>query len=236
LATQWPVDEQVSSAPQSLGLWQAGMQLPVLPPTPQTHGPPGPQTIGLGGAASSMTAQSESALQGFCGIAQIPHPDGAPPGLHESVDGQSAFDLQETGPSDEPPASAGQATPSSLTVHACPSHDANALHPYVHRRPAAVHTAPVAGLALGQSAGFPPSLPCALVEPEQPIPISKLSVAPNRIPPMFASNELLRAAAATVVPRRPPRKSRGFVTAHVCRQGGEGMVTPIVSRGGSPFS
>jgi hypothetical protein len=106
LATQWPVDEQVSSTLQSLGLWQAGMQLPVLPPTPQTHGPPGPQTIGLGGAASWMTVQSESVLQGFGGIRQIPQPDGAPPGLHESVDGQSAFELHAVAPSDEPPASA----------------------------------------------------------------------------------------------------------------------------------
>jgi hypothetical protein len=129
LATQWPVGEQVSSAPQSLGIWQAGMQLPVLPPTPQTHGPPGPQTIGLAGAASPMTLQSESVLQGFCGIKQIPHPDGVPPGLHESADGQSAFELHAIAPSDEPPASSGHAIPSSLTVQVRPSHDACTLHP-----------------------------------------------------------------------------------------------------------
>jgi len=59
------------------------MQLPVLPPTGHAHAPPGPQTIGCDGAASPISLQSESVLQGFCGIAQIPHPLSTPPGLHE---------------------------------------------------------------------------------------------------------------------------------------------------------
>jgi hypothetical protein len=59
------------------------MQLPDFPPTGQLQAPPGPQTIGCGGAASPMSAQSESALQGYCGAAQMPQPAGVPPGVHE---------------------------------------------------------------------------------------------------------------------------------------------------------
>jgi hypothetical protein len=54
-----------------------------------------------------MTLQSESLLQGSCGIAQIPQPDVVPPGLHESMDGQSVFELQTIAPSGERPASPG---------------------------------------------------------------------------------------------------------------------------------
>jgi hypothetical protein len=99
------------------------MQLPFLPPTPQVHGPPGPQTIGCEGAASPTTLQSESVAQGFCTAMQMPQPEGAPPGLHDFVDGQSVFELQVL-----LPASAGQESPVSLTVHV-PSHDAKTLHP-----------------------------------------------------------------------------------------------------------
>jgi hypothetical protein len=91
LDTQCPLGAQLSFEPQSLADLQAGMQSPVLPFSPHTHGPPGPQTIGSGGAASWIVAQSESTLQGFCGISQIPQPVVTPPGLHESVDGQSAL-------------------------------------------------------------------------------------------------------------------------------------------------
>jgi hypothetical protein len=59
------------------------MQLPLLPLNGHVHWSPGPQTIGLGGAASSMVAQSESTLHGYCAFTQMPHPADWPPGaLH----------------------------------------------------------------------------------------------------------------------------------------------------------
>jgi hypothetical protein len=75
LATQWPVDEQASSGLQPLVGVHAAIQLPAFPLTAQVQGPPGPQTIGCGGAASPMTAQSESVLHGDWGAAQMPQPE-----------------------------------------------------------------------------------------------------------------------------------------------------------------
>jgi hypothetical protein len=116
-ATQWPVGAQASSAPQSAAEWQAGMQVPVFPPIGQTQGPAGPHTIACGGAASSIVWQSESVLQALGGAAQMPQPKGCPPGLHESVDGQSPFEWHVVAPSPPGPASGGHAIPSSETDH-----------------------------------------------------------------------------------------------------------------------
>jgi hypothetical protein len=100
------------------------MQLPVFPPTGQVHSPPGPHTIGCGGAASPMTAQSASVLHGSCGAAQIPQPAEMPPGVHPYDGGQSAFEWHVVAP-----ASAGQEIPSAETAHFPPLHDADTLHP-----------------------------------------------------------------------------------------------------------
>jgi hypothetical protein len=125
LATQCPLEAQLSSGEQSLADLQAGMQLPVLPPTPQLHSPPGPQTIGCVGAASPMIEQSESALQGFCGIAQIPQPTGLPPGPHSIPFEQSALLLQAP-----VPASTGQLMLDSTMLHMPLSQMAVVAHPY----------------------------------------------------------------------------------------------------------
>jgi hypothetical protein len=74
LDTQWPVDEHDSSGPQPLVGVHAAMQLPAFPSTAHVQGPPGPHTIGCGGAASPMRAQSASVLHGYCGAAQMPQP------------------------------------------------------------------------------------------------------------------------------------------------------------------
>jgi hypothetical protein len=103
------------------------MQLPDLPPTGQVHGPPGPQTIGCGGAASLINLQSESMLQGFCGIAQIPHPVSTPPGLHEKALVQSRFDEHAVAPSE--PESTGQAMFDMATCQLPPLHVAKTLQP-----------------------------------------------------------------------------------------------------------
>jgi hypothetical protein len=47
------------------------------------HGPPGPQTIGFGGAAASIVRQSASTVHGYWGDVQTPQPETTPPGLHE---------------------------------------------------------------------------------------------------------------------------------------------------------
>jgi hypothetical protein len=128
LDTQCPIPSQLSFEPQSLAVLHAGTQLPLLPLMPHTQGPPGPHTIGSGGAASWIVAQSESVLQGFCGIAQIPQPVDAPPGLHDRVDGQSVFEWQAIAPSDGPP-SPGHPMLLSTMLHAPALHVAVTAHP-----------------------------------------------------------------------------------------------------------
>jgi hypothetical protein len=115
------------------------MHEPVLPFMEHVHAPPGPHTIGFGGAASSMSAQSLSVEHGFCGIAQMPQPEIAPPGLHESVDGQSFCELQMTAPSGNvfpPPSTMGDGAASPAhemllvtTFHAPLLHIAVVAHP-----------------------------------------------------------------------------------------------------------
>jgi hypothetical protein len=106
------------------------MQLPDLPPTGHVQPPAGPHTIGAVGAAPSMSVQSESTLQGFCGMAQMPHPMVTPPGLHsKSVGWQSALELHVAAPSDAAPESAPQVMFDSVTVQVPPLHVAKAPHP-----------------------------------------------------------------------------------------------------------
>jgi hypothetical protein len=106
------------------------MQLPDLPPTGHVQPPGGPHTIGVVGAAPSMSVQSESTLQGFCGVAQMPHPMVTPPGLHsKSVGWQSALELQVAAPSDAGPESAAQPMFDSFTVQVPPLHVAKVPHP-----------------------------------------------------------------------------------------------------------
>jgi hypothetical protein len=129
LGTQWPVGEHVSSGLQSLADWQAAMQLPELPPTGHVQEPPGPQTIGIGGAAPSMRLQSESMLQGSWGMAQMPQPMITPPGVHCVNEEQSAPELQRTAPSDRAPESAAQDMFDVDTVQPPPLHVAETPHP-----------------------------------------------------------------------------------------------------------
>jgi hypothetical protein len=109
-ATQWPEVAQLSSGPQSFADVQAGMQLPDLPFTEHVHSPPEPQTIGVAGAASPMSAQSVSTLHGFCGMAQMPQPVGRPPGPHSIPPVQSALVVQPAEASPGAPESTLQVT------------------------------------------------------------------------------------------------------------------------------
>ena len=128
-ATQWPLTAQLSSGLQSLADLHAGMQLPDLPPTGHVQPPPGPQTIGVAGAAPSMSLQSESTLHGFCGMAQMPQPVVTPPGLHSMPEWQSALELQVTAPSDGAPESATQPMFDTDTDQPPPLHVAVTPHP-----------------------------------------------------------------------------------------------------------
>jgi hypothetical protein len=123
------VGEQASSALQSLADTQVGMQLPDLPSTGHVQLLPGPQTIGVVGAASAMSWQSESVLQGSSGMAQMPQPMVTPPGLHCRSEEQSALELQVTAPSDAGPESAAQEMFDTDTVHPPPLHVAVTPHP-----------------------------------------------------------------------------------------------------------
>jgi hypothetical protein len=105
-----------------------------LPPTGQVHAPPGPHTIGRGGAASAIVLQSLSSLHGYSGRAQIPQPTMAPPGLQErnvpTLPRQSSSELQGIAPSGSGrPASDGQAIAVSRTVQTPLLHVAVTLHP-----------------------------------------------------------------------------------------------------------
>jgi hypothetical protein len=105
------------------------MQLPDLPFTGHVQPPPGAQTMGVVGAASSMRLQSESALQGFCGMAQMPQPMVTPPGLHSKPEVQSALDLHVAAPSAGAPESTGHEMFDSDTCQLPPLHVAVTLHP-----------------------------------------------------------------------------------------------------------
>jgi hypothetical protein len=111
------------------------MHEPFFPFTPQTHGPPGPQTIGFGAAASLIVLQSVSSLHGYSGCRQIPQPAEAPPGLHVRKvpcdPRQSLSELQTIAPSARrsPPPSAGHAMFDCATAHTPLLHVAVTLHP-----------------------------------------------------------------------------------------------------------
>jgi hypothetical protein len=212
--TQWP-EEHASCGAHSLGPLQAGMHEPLLPPAGQTHGPPGPHTIGLGGAASLISVQSESTLHGFSGRAQIPHPMVTPPGLHDKkpcAPRQSLSVLQRIAPSGRrsAPPSAGHAMFDCWTVHTPPLHVAVTLHPYVHVRPLGEHAPSELGFDAGHPGGFPLSVP----PPPSPPPSIK---PPPSLPPHATTiaepqkNIAPRASArmpglsATAIPPATPR-------------------------------
>jgi hypothetical protein len=61
---------------------------------PDTQNSGGPQTIGLGGAASLMSLQSESTVHGYCARLTAPQPNDVPPGVQlkaSDEEAQSAF-------------------------------------------------------------------------------------------------------------------------------------------------
>jgi hypothetical protein len=109
LTTQCP-DWHASWVPHSESLWQAGMQEPLLPCSEQSHGPPGPHTIGTLGAASPIRAQSESMAQGFFGSKHAPHPLMTPPGLHSSRFEQSLRLVQSVLPASSTREASGAAS------------------------------------------------------------------------------------------------------------------------------
>ena len=132
LATQCPA-AHARLGPQSFALTHAGMHDPLLPPAGQTHGPPGPHTIGLGGAAPSSVRHSLSVLHGFCGAMQMPHPLIRPPGLQLKNDpplalAHSDSELQTIAPSGNrrapsfAPESVTHGGPIGMIAHAPVSH------------------------------------------------------------------------------------------------------------------